>query len=122
MLSQKIFENLHSMMAILVLFEQVLRQIVSYLNFFALNFEVFTKYLHDAIFRTFLISVYRYKAYKLLLSKRFENGKIAFIKSIVEKGPPPLDPPLTHLVTVGTEIAASHKQQVTVAAVQLHFH
>ena len=42
--------------------------------------------------------------------------KNVFIKSIVEKGPPPLDPALTHLVTVGTEIAVPHKQQVTVAA------
>ena len=48
MLSRKIFENLHSMMVILVLLEQVLRQIVSEL--FALNFEVFTKYRYDAIF------------------------------------------------------------------------
>ena len=48
MLSQKFFENLHSMMAILVLLEQVLRQIV--FEFFSLNFEVFTKYLYDAIF------------------------------------------------------------------------
>ena len=47
MLSRKIFENLHSMMAILVLFEQVLRQIV--FELFALNFEVFTKYRYDAI-------------------------------------------------------------------------
>ena len=43
-------------------------------------------------------------------------GKIEFIKSIVKKGPPPLDPLLTHLVTVETEIAAPRKQQVTVAA------
>ena len=71
-------------------------------------------------FRTLSISVYRYKAYEFLLSKRF--GKIVFIKSIVEKGPLPLDPPLTHLVAVGTEVAAPHKQQVTVAAVQLRFH
>ena len=48
MLSPKIFENLHSMMAILVLLEQVLRQIV--FEFFTLNFEVFTKYRYDAIF------------------------------------------------------------------------
>ena len=48
MLSPKIFENLHSMMAILVLLEQVLRQIV--FEFFALHFEVFTKYRYDAIF------------------------------------------------------------------------
>ena len=48
-------------------------------------------------------------------------GKIVFIKSIVEKGRPPLDPPLTHVVTVGTEIAAPHKQQVTVAAVSCVF-
>ena len=48
MLSRKFFENLHSMMAILVLLEQVLRQIV--FEFFALNFEVFTKYWYDAIF------------------------------------------------------------------------
>ena len=59
MLSRKFFENLHSMMAILVLLEQVLRQIV--FEFFALNFEVFTKYLYDAI-RTFSIFVYRYRA------------------------------------------------------------
>ena len=48
MLSRKIFENTHSMMTILVLFEQVLRQIV--FEFFALNLEVFTKYRYDAIF------------------------------------------------------------------------
>ena len=47
-LSRKIFENLHSMMAILVLLEQVLRQIA--FEFFTLNFEVFTKYQYDAIF------------------------------------------------------------------------
>ena len=43
-------------------------------------------------------------------------GKIVFIKSIVEKGPQSLDPPLTHLVRAGTEIVAPYKQQVTVAA------
>ena len=48
MLSRKIFENLHSMTAILVLLEQVLWQ--SVFEFFALNFEVFTKYRYDAIF------------------------------------------------------------------------
>ena len=48
MLSRKIFENLHSMMAILVLLEQVLWKIV--FEFFALNFEIFTKYRYDAIF------------------------------------------------------------------------
>ena len=48
MLSRKFFENLHSIMAILVLFEQVLRQIV--FEFFALNIEVFTKYRYDVIF------------------------------------------------------------------------
>ena len=48
MLSRKFFENLHSVMASLVLFEQVLRQIV--FEYFALNFEVFTKYRYDAIF------------------------------------------------------------------------
>ena len=47
MLSRKFFENLHSMMAILVLLEQVLRQIV--FEFFALNFEVFIKYRYVAI-------------------------------------------------------------------------
>ena len=40
MLSRKFFENLHSMMAILVLLKQVLGQFV--FEFFALNFEVFT--------------------------------------------------------------------------------
>ena len=48
MFSRKIFENLHSMMAILVLLEQVLRQIV--FEFFALNFGVFTTCRYDAIF------------------------------------------------------------------------
>ena len=48
MLLRKFFEILHSMMAILVLLEQVLRQIV--FEFFALNFEVFTQYRYDAIF------------------------------------------------------------------------
>ena len=48
MLSRKILESWHSMMAILVLLEQVLRQIV--FEFYALNFEVSTKYRYDAIF------------------------------------------------------------------------
>ena len=48
-LSRKVFENLHSMMAILVLLEQLLRQIL--FEFFALNFEVFTKYPLMQIFR-----------------------------------------------------------------------
>ena len=48
MLLRKIFENLHSMTAILVLLEQVLRQIV--FEFFALNFEVYNKYRYDATF------------------------------------------------------------------------
>ena len=48
MLSRKIFENLHFMMAISVLFKQVFRQIV--FEFFAVNFEVFTKYRCGAIF------------------------------------------------------------------------
>ena len=46
--SRKFFENLHSVMAILVLLEQVLR--LFGFEFFALNFEVFTKYRYDAIF------------------------------------------------------------------------
>ena len=45
---RKIFENLHSMIAILVLLEQILRHIV--FEFFALNFEVFIKYRCDAVF------------------------------------------------------------------------
>ena len=60
MFSRKIFENLHSMMAILVLLEQVLRQIV--FKVIAFNFEIFSKYGMMQFFRTFLISVYRYKA------------------------------------------------------------
>ena len=62
MLSRKIFENLHSMTIILVLLEQVLRQVV--FEFFAINFEVFTKYRYDAIFsHAFDFRVaYRYKA------------------------------------------------------------
>ena len=61
MLSRKMFENLHFMMAILVLLEQVLRQIV--FEFFAL---VFLRSSPNTgmmqYFRTFSISVYRYKA------------------------------------------------------------
>ena len=48
MRSRKIFENLLTMMAISVLLEQVLRQIV--FEFFALKFEVFTKYGYNGIF------------------------------------------------------------------------
>ena len=48
MLYRNICENLRSIMGILVLLEQVFRQIV--FEFFALNFEVFTKYRYDAIF------------------------------------------------------------------------
>ena len=42
MLPQKIFENLHTVMAILVLFEQFLRQIL--FKFSGPNLESFTKY------------------------------------------------------------------------------
>ena len=118
MLSRKFFENLHSMMAILVLLEEVLRQIVS--EVFALNFEVFTKYRYDAIFLHVFDFCVPVKSVGMIVVEEVRNyGKIVFIKSIVEKGAPPLDPPLTHLVTVGTEIAPPHKQQVTVGAVQL---
>ena len=62
MLFRKNFEILHSIMAILVLLEQFLRQIA--FGFFALNFEVFTKYRYDAIFsHVFDFCVgYRFKA------------------------------------------------------------
>ena len=70
MLSRKIFANLHSVMAILVLLEQVLRQIV--FEFFALNFRFSPNTGMMQFFGTFSISVYRYKAKELLLSKRFE--------------------------------------------------
>ena len=127
MLSRKIFEILYFMMASSVHPEQVLRQMV--FEFFVLNFEVFKNTGMMQFLNMFLIIVYRYKAQELLLSKRFEiMEKLYSSKAfcIVEKGPPPLDPPLTHLVTVGTEITAPHKQQVpyrvTVAAVQLRFH
>ena len=120
-LCRKIFENLHSAMAILVLLEQVLRQIV--FEFFALNFEVFTKYRYDANFSHVFDFCVPVESVGIIVVKEVPNyGKIVFIKSIVEKGPPPLDPPLTHLVTAGTEIAAPHKQQVAVAAEQLRFH
>ena len=109
------------MMAILVLLEQVLRQIV--LEFFALKFEVITKYWYDAIFSHVFDFCVLVESVGIIVVKEVRNyGKIVFIKSIVEKGPSRLDPPLTHLVTVGTEIAAPHKQQVTVATVLLHFH
>ena len=108
MLSRKIFKNLHSMMAILVLFEQVLRQTV--FEFFALKFEVFTKYRYDVIFSHVFDFCVPVQSVGIIVVEEVRNyGKIAFIKSIVEKGPPPLDPPLTHLVTVGTEIAAPRK-------------
>ena len=89
MLSRKTFENLHSMMAILVLLEQVLRQIV--FEFFALNFEVF-KYRYDAIFpHVFDFCVgHRYKAWELLLSKRFEiMKKLYSSKALLKKVPHP---------------------------------
>ena len=121
MLSRKMFENLHSMMAILVLVEQVLRQVV--FEYFALNFEVLTKYRYDAIFSHVFDFCVPVQSVGIIVVEEVRNyGKIVFIKSMVEKGPPSLDPPLTHLVTVGTEIAAPHKQQVTVPAVQLRFH
>ena len=124
MLSRKIFENLHSVMTILVLLGQVLTQIVAYLNFLLLILRSLPNTGMMQFFRTFSISVYRYKkSLGIIAVEEVRNyGKLVFIKSIVEKGPPPLDPALTHLVTVGTEIAAPHKQQVPVAAVQLRFH
>ena len=97
-----------------MLLEQVLGQIV--FEHFALNLEVFSKYRYDAIFCTFSISAYRYKAQELLLSKRFEIMEKLHSSKASLKKVPHLDPPLTHLVTVGTEIAAPHKQQVTVSS------
>ena len=44
--------------------------------------------------------------------------KLYSSKALLKKVPPSLDPPLTHLATVRTEIAAPHKQEVTVAAVR----
>ena len=110
------------MMAILVLLEQVLRQIE--FEFFALNLEVFTKYRYDAFFLHVLdLCVPVLSVGIIIVVEEVRNyGKIVYIKSIVEKGPPLLDPSLTRLVTARTEIAAPGKQQVTVAAVQLGFH
>ena len=71
------------MMAILVFLEQVSRQIV--FEFFALNFEVFTKYRYDAIFSyvfDFCVPVY---SVGIIVVEDVRNyAKIVFIKSIVE--------------------------------------
>ena len=47
--------------------------------------------------------------------------KLYSLKELLKKGPT-LGSTLTHSVTVGTQIAAPHKQQATVTAVQLRFH
>ena len=60
MLSPKIFENLQSMMAIVVLLEQVEANCI--LNFLPLNLRSSPNTGMTQFFRTFSISVYRYKA------------------------------------------------------------
>ena len=91
MLSRKLFENLHSMMAVLVLLEQVLREL--YLNFLPLILKSSLNTGMTQFFRTFRFLCTGIKRRNYCCRRGSKLWKIVFIKSIVEKGPHPwIDP------------------------------
>ena len=82
MLPQKCFENLSSVLVILVLFVQLVRKILS--KIFTPNFESFTKY--DAMMRLVHIFPFMLAMRKDYAIEEVQNyGKLVFIKDIVEK-------------------------------------
>ena len=81
MLLRKIFENLHTAVALLVLFEQVLGKFC--LNFLPINLSVSPNMMHFV--RRF--SIMRAKGVRLIVIEKVQNyEKIVFIKSMFENG------------------------------------
>ena len=81
MLARKIFENLHAVMAILALFEQLFCKFC--LSFLPLNLSVSPNMMHFV--RTFLIM--RALSVRLIVTKKVQNyGKTVFIKNMFENG------------------------------------
>ena len=81
MLSQKILKNLHTVVAILVLFEQFLRKFC--LNFLPLNLRVSPNIMHFV--RTF--SIRRALSVGLIVFKKVQNyGEVVFIKNMFQNG------------------------------------
>ena len=78
---RKIFENLHTVVAILVLFEQFLGKFC--LNFLPLNLSVAPNMMHFV--RTFLI-MRAYCVTLIVIEKVRNYGKVAFIKNMFENG------------------------------------
>ena len=80
MLSQKIFENLHTVVAILALFEQFLGKFC--LNFLPLYLSVLPIMMHFV--RT--CSITRAEGMRIVIEKVRNYGKTAFIKNMFENG------------------------------------
>ena len=95
---------MHTVVAILVLFEQFLRRFC--LNFWPLNLSVSPNVMHFV--RAF--SIMRALGVRLIVVEKVRNyGEIVFIKNMFQNGwwgdasptpLPPLDPPLPALVTM----------------------
>ena len=99
MLPRKIFKNLHSVVAILVLFEQFLRKFC--LNFLPINLSVSPNIVHFV--RTF--SIMRALGVRLIVTENVQSyEKIVFNKNMFENGwwedASPLDPPPPALITM----------------------
>ena len=81
MLPRKIFKNLHTAVAILVLFEQFLRKFC--LNFLPLNLSVSQNIKHFVR----IFSIMRALSVRLIVIEKVQNyGKIVFIKNMFENG------------------------------------
>ena len=98
MLPRKIFDNLHTVVTILVFFEQFFGKFC--LNFLPLNLSVSPNIMH--LVRKFSI-IRAVKGIPLIVIEKIRNyGKIVFFKSMFENGwwgmHSPLDPPL--LITI----------------------
>ena len=80
MIPRKIFEILNTVMTILVLFEQLLKQI--FFKFFAHVSEFFTEYRYDA----FCSHIFDLCVWIIDIEEVQNCGKTVFIKNIVENG------------------------------------
>ena len=103
MLPQKILKNLHTVVAILVLFEQFLRKFC--LKFLPQNLSVSPNIMYFV--RTF--SIMRALGVRLIVIEKIqESGEIVFIKNMFQNGwwgnaflsPRPQDPPQRTLITM----------------------
>ena len=79
-LPRKFFENLHAVVAILVLFKQILGKFC--LNFLPLNPSVSPNMMHFV--RTF--SIMHALGVRLIVIEKVRNDRIVFIKSMFENG------------------------------------